>query len=343
MDYINNELVTGTASNALINALPALLQPDGFGNEAALRTISPEAYASAAAIGIENGLALGKAVRRSATVGKEGKSGVFTFGQFYGNWHDFDGDSRGVSQADVRNTGFFGGLGFGSPTFAVAGFVGRTDSREAVPGISAVTNADGMFFGGKAQVKMGAFDASASLIVDRSEADTERSAAGVAANSHYDLHGTTLDAEIGYALPVGAGVHVRPSARVTHVAVTRGRVQETGGGAFALTVPKRDYDATFLTGDLTIGGSASASLEAWTAFGVRYRIDGDDLTASGKFASASGSYAVDGGRRPRTRGHVAAGVSYQIAPQLSLYTDGEVEIGDSNGGRQINAGARLRF
>jgi uncharacterized protein with beta-barrel porin domain len=342
VDYINAQLIAGTGSSAFIGALPTLLTVDGMANEAVLRTISPEAYASAAAIGIENGLALSRALRRAHALVHEGEAGIFAFGQGYGNWNDLASDSRGVSQARVRNAGFLGGLGYGSESASVSAFVGRSESHEAISGVQASTDAGGLFFGGKVQLAAGGFSGSGSVIADRSEADMDRNPAGVTSRSHFALHGTTIDTEIGYALSVGR-IQLRPSVGLTHVSITRGRTAESGGGPFALSVTRQRYKATYVTGDMTLSSNAAAKIAPWMGIGLRHRADGDYLTATGELMSAGGSYTVDGVRRSKTFAHVATGFRLNLSPQLLLYTDSEIEFGDQSGARQVDAGVRYRF
>lgn len=109
-DYLNTLLLGGQATPALLSAFPGMVDADGCARPALLSTLSPEAYASAAQIGMENGLAISGALLsvQMAGLGKEG--GLLAFGQAYGNWRMFDADRRGVPQADVDTSGYLGGL-----------------------------------------------------------------------------------------------------------------------------------------------------------------------------------------------------------------------------------------
>lgn len=342
VDYINDLLIGGTAPAALVSAFPSLLAADGFANQSVAATISPEAYASVVQTGIENGLVLARAVRRIDAGPLDG-DGLFAFGQAYGSWRNLDGDARGVSSADIRSTGFLGGIGYATEAVSVAAFLGKSDTRQRINTIAARNDSDGLFFGARIGVTAGGFEGGASVIFDRAEADTARTTAGSDASSRYDLHGLTLDADLGFRVPFSQSFVARPSVGVTHIKVERDAVIESGGGAFGLSVEGRKYDATFLNADLRFEVAQPSSLAPWIEVGVRHRASGDPIVATGGFSSVTGTYTVIGAERKKTLGHAGGGLAASLTPQLSVFVSGDVEFGGRSHNRSLNGGISFSF
>ncbi|WP_374414151.1 autotransporter domain-containing protein [Novosphingobium colocasiae] len=343
--YLNALLTGGTATDGVLDAFPVLVGGDGFANQAVLATLNPEAYASVAQIGFENGQAIASALRGARVAGPDTGSGLFVFGQGFGAWRRFAGQDNGVSRANVRTGGYLGGVGFGNDVFGAALFVGRSDARQSIPGIAARNEADGMFFGGRVNVSAGGFDAGASLILDRAKADTTRNpATGVSkTNSHYDLHSTTLDGWVGYGFELGQGMKIGPQVGVTHTEVKRKGVTETGGGAFALQVAGQKYKLTTLTADIRASGPVSGKLRGWIEGGVRHRIDGDPITATAAFTGTGTSFTVNGASRAKTTAHFGAGAELTVAKNVDLFVNGDAEAKGGNGANRIDGGVRIRF
>ncbi|MEJ7934045.1 autotransporter domain-containing protein [Sphingobium sp. AN558] len=339
-----NRLLLGGAPSGILAAFPVLVGADGFASAAALSTLSPEPYASVVQVGIENGLAITQALRSVRLAGISDESGLFVFGQAYGNRRDLSGDARGVAKADIDSSGFLGGVGYGNSTLGATLFVGRSDSRQRLRGIGARNDADGLFFGGRLHYAAGGFSAGATLLFDRANADTLRNpATGGTARSHYSLRGTSIDAFVGYGFPVGDGWQIGPEVGVTHISVKRGAAVESGGGAFALTVAKQKYDATFLTADLKLSAPGAGAVRPWIAGGVRHRASGDAITATGAFAGASVGYTVAGAERDRTLAHAGAGLDIAVSSSVSLFLEGDAEFSGQSASRHINGGITLRF
>ncbi|MFD2579868.1 autotransporter domain-containing protein [Novosphingobium colocasiae] len=343
--YLNALLTGGTATDGVLDAFPVLVGGDGFANQAVLATLNPEAYASVAQIGFENGQAIASALRGARVAGPETGSGLFVFGHGFGAWRRFAGQDNGVSRANVRTGGYLGGVGFGNDTFGAALFVGRSDARQSIPGIGARNEADGMFFGGRVNVSAGGFDAGASLILDRAKADTTRNpATGVSkTDSHYDLHSTTLDGWVGYGFELGQGMKIGPQVGVTHTEVKREGVTETGGAAFALQVAGQKYKLTTLTADIRASGPVGGKLRGWIEGGVRHRIDGDAITATAAFTGTGTSFTVNGASRAKTTAHFGAGAELTVAKNVDLFVNGDAEAKGGNGANRIDGGVRIRF
>lgn len=343
-DYLNALLLGGQARPGILSAFPQIVGADGYANPAVLSTLSPEAFASAAQIGVENGLAISRALRTVSLAGLGDEGGLFVFGQTYGNWREFSATGNGVARADISSGGYLGGLGYGNSTLGAALFVGRSDSRQRLRGISADNDAGGLFFGGRVHYAAGGLSAGATLLFDRANADTQRAlTTGGTARSRYTLRGTTFDGWLGYGFEVGEAWRLGPQVGITHVRVKRGGIAESGGGAFALDVAEQSYKATFMTGDLKLEAPGLATLRPWAAAGIRHLLEGDAITATGGFAGTHANYAVAGAERKKTLPHLGAGVDVAVSASLSLFLSGDAELSGVNGEQHVNGGIRLKF
>lgn len=343
-DYLNALLLNGQATSGILAAFPILVGTDGYASPAMLSTLSPEPYASAMQMGIENGLAIAATLRTTRMAGLTDEAGLYAFGQSYGNWRTFGANGRGLSSANVDGRGFLGGIGYGNSTIGAALFVGRSDSNQHMRSIGTSNSADGMVFGGRLHYAAGGLKAGASLIFDRARADTQRAPLNSGAvRSRYDLHGTTIDGWLGYGLAVGDDWQIGPQIGITHVSVQRGAIRESGSSAFALDITKQDYDATFLTGDIRLEAPGKTGLRPWAAAGVRWRVSGDALRATGAFTGTNTSYSVDGVNRKKAMPHVGAGLNIALSHSLSLFVNGDAEFDDGNSARNVNGGISFAF
>ncbi|VWX53236.1 hypothetical protein [Novosphingobium sp. 9U] len=66
IDYVNGVLVSGTANDAFVAAMPSLVTASGTIYQAAFARLTPEAYASAGQIVVEQGLELAAVGRCAA-------------------------------------------------------------------------------------------------------------------------------------------------------------------------------------------------------------------------------------------------------------------------------------
>lgn len=338
--YLNTLLTGGATPAGVLAAYPQLVTASGFANAAALTTLSPEAYASATEMGIDNGLAITRSLREIGVAGGE-DGAPFVFGKAFGSWRDFDGDANGVTAADTRNSGLLGGIGFGNSAFAVGAFVGQSDSRQTIDAIAARTNADGLFFGALAQVAAGGFEAGASVVFDRSKATTVRAPLGVAAQGRYRLRGTAIDGFVGYGIPLGNWT-IGPRVGLTHVSIKRGDTVESGTSAFALDVEGDKTSATFANADLRAQTRGEA-LKAWIEGGVRRRIDGEGAVARAGYAGTTATYAVPGVTRDKTVGHAGLGADFAVTANLSVFGQGDLEFGGDSNAKSVSGGISFRF
>ncbi len=345
VNYLNERLLTGTVSDAGLALTPAFAALDGSAVLPVVARLSPEPYASAATMALENGLVLAKTVRAVAVAGAdEDNGGLFVFGQGFAAGRDMAARPIGTAPAAQAGEGFLGGIGYGTSALGLSAFVGRSSVRQEIADLGAQTRARGTFFGAKAQVAAGALRFTAAAIFDRSDADTNRAPVSGAAQGRYTLHGETYDAQLAFDLPIGSGgLHLRPSAGVTHSRVTRGAVAETGGGAAALSVVRQSYQATWINGDLALHASTTSAIQPWVGAGVRHLASGDPIRATGTLAGFGGQFTIDGAQALRTFAHASGGVSANLAPGLSAYLTGEVDIAPKGGARQVQGGIRYAF
>lgn len=342
--YLNSLLISGEATAGLLAAVPELVASDGFANEDAMVTLHPEAYASASQIGVENGLAISSALRSAGWAGRSDQAGLFTFGQGFGSWRNFKPESgSGASKADVRSSGFFGGIGYGNANVSVSAFVGRVDAAQSIRSIGARNDAEGTFFGASAELALAGFRLGGSVVRDHSSIDTSRVLYnGAEATSHYRLRGTTADIHAGYGFAISGGWKIGPEIGVTHVSVKRGDTSETGAGAFNLNVVKDRIIYTFLTADLALQMN-EGELRPWLSAGLRQRIDNDRAQATASLTGVSTSFTVPGVQRDRSFGNIGAGVVWEVSTGLNLFARGNNEFGSDNNAQSLNAGLRLKL
>ncbi|RZI38484.1 hypothetical protein EGT07_33970, partial [Herbaspirillum sp. HC18] len=107
IDYANATLAKQPATSTLFAALPSLLTASGASNAQGFAQVTPEAYASATQIGVDNALGLTQAARGPAFATNRSEAGPFTFAQTLGQWHTLGADrAQGTSAARTRGYGF---------------------------------------------------------------------------------------------------------------------------------------------------------------------------------------------------------------------------------------------
>lgn len=147
INYVNSVLIGGQASDALLAATPQLVAASGASNQAAFAQLTPEAYASAKQITVEQGLVLADAGRSSAFAPARDTPGGFTFASTLGNFRTLDSGAPGTSRAQTNSYGFVGGIGWGSSSWSIGGFVGYLNSRQTLATLGARTKVDGVVAG----------------------------------------------------------------------------------------------------------------------------------------------------------------------------------------------------
>ena len=346
IDYVNALLISGEANSALLGSIPALLDTNGYASSAAFALVSPEPYASASQLGVENGLSLAKTMRSGIAVPAQSDPGLFAFGSAIGTWRSLSADSRtGTSRAKSESFGALGGLGYGNASGSVAAFSGHLDSKQRIGALDSRTKADGMVAGVTGHVAAGGFDLNALIAYDWSNARTTRAVPGAAvASSEYDLRSLTLDASAAYAFALSEAWALQPEIGITHISNRRGAATEMGSAAFALDVERRRTKATFIDGSLVLRGGKNegAKIRPFVQLGLRHQLEGDRVYATGGFVGMNTRFTVPGAPRKETVITAGAGFSAEISPGVDLFAAYQGEFGGGTG-TLVNAGFRIGF
>jgi hypothetical protein len=342
LGYVNSLLIDGEASAGLTDALMGLLDQNGYADPRALRALSPEPYATALQMAVESGLTVAASLRDIYYDGAE-HQGLFTFGKLLGSWRDLrSATAEGASSASIRTSGVIGGVGFTREGFVAGGFVGYLDARQKIRALSAETESDGVVFGGILRLAHEGFTFGASLVMDRSTADTtRRSLVGAAISGAYKLHGTTFDSYVSWQGEVWDGWLVSPLLGITQVLGKRGSFLEAGGGPLNMSVAAQNYRATFSFGEIQLKAKEEAAFQPFVATGLRHRLRGDEVIARGGFEGLSSTYTVVGADRQKTLGYVRAGLAVAVSSAVRWSLSGESEIGASGAGRSLSSELRV--
>jgi uncharacterized protein YhjY with autotransporter beta-barrel domain len=346
IDYVNSLLISGQASNALLNAVPLLLNQNGYASTAAFALLSPEPYASATQIGVEHGLSLARTFRSGVAQGLTPEARPFTFASGLGNWRTLKADpATGASRAKSDGYGVLGGIGYGSESASVAAFVGYLDSDQKIAALGAKTKVDGMAAGVTGHLASGGFELSALAAYDWGKANTTRLVPGNSVvSSDYRLRSFVLDAQVGYNFALSADWALRPAVGLTHVSTKRSDTTETGSAAFALDVAGKRTNATFVDGGVTLqGGLGEGSTFApWVQLGVRHQLSGDRPWATAGFVGNAATLTVPGVDRKDTVITAGAGLRANVSETVRVFASYQGEFGGGTGS-QATIGFELAF
>ncbi|MDQ1159482.1 hypothetical protein QE385_003879, partial [Sphingomonas sp. SORGH_AS 950] len=348
IDYANATLAKQPATSTLFAALPSLLTASGASNPRGFAQITPEAYASASQIGVDNALGLVQAARGPAFATTREDAGVFTFAQTLGQWHTLGADrAQGTSTAQTRGYGFLGGVGYGDRQWMIGAFGGWLDTRQSIAPLAASTRADGVVAGVHGRYAMpNGFGFGASIVYDGAQARTSRALPGTASGfGRYGLHTWTSDLSVHYAAKMPEGWALTPRAGITYLRTRRAGVGETGGSPFALIVARRDLVAGFADAGITVGRSdaSDAPFRPFVTLGARYQIEGNRAVALGGYAGGGLGLVALGAARAPLVGTATGGVAYRFANGIDLYATGSAQTGRDDHQETIAAGLRLRF
>lgn len=346
IDYVNGLLISGQASSALLNAVPQLLDGDGYASTAAFALLSPEPYASATQIGVDHGLSLARTFRSGVAQGLTPEARPFTFASGFGNWRTLKADKgTGASRAKGDGYGILGGIGYGSESASVAAFVGYLDSDQKIAALGAKTKVDGMAAGVTGHIASGGFEFFALAAYDWGKADTKRLVPGNGmVSSDYRLRSFVLDAQAGYNFTLSDGWTLRPGIGLTHISTKRGAATESGSAAFALDVAGKRTNATFIDGGITLlgGKDEGATFQPWVQLGLRHQLSGDRPWASAGFVGNTAMFTVPGVDRKDTVITAGAGFSAAVSETVRLFASYQGEFGGGTGS-QANLGFELAF
>ncbi|WP_343053328.1 autotransporter outer membrane beta-barrel domain-containing protein [Sphingomonas yantingensis] len=346
--YANTALVAQPATSRLFAAVPALLDAQGNSNPAAFARLTPEPYATASQIGVDNALTLTGAARGPAFATDGTDVHAYTFAQVVGGWHRLGADrGEGVSAARGRDYGFLGGIGVGNASWNVGAFGGYLNNRQAIETLDAVTRAEGFVAGIQARYAAeGGFGINATILYNGSKARTERALpGGVAAQDRYDLNSWVSDVSVSYAAAVAGDWALRPHAGITYVRTDRDGLTEAGGSPFALTVARDRHVAGFADAGLYLGRStaSTAAFRPFVSLGARTQIEGRRADALAGYSGAGLGLIALGAQRAPVVGTVAAGVDYRLTETLGVFATAASQTGRDDHQESVMAGVRLRF
>ncbi|WP_132909296.1 autotransporter domain-containing protein [Sphingomonas sp. BK235] len=347
IDYANQRIVRG-ASPALAAHWSNLYDDDGLSRPAAFAQLTPQAYAAATQIGVDDALTLSHAARGPAFAPYGTDSGLFTFGQAIGSWHTLRANpSTGSAPATGSAYGTLGGIGFADAGWVVGAFAGNLTNQQQLQGLgthsrvgSLVTGAHGRYASGSG------LGFSSSLIFDAGRARTHRWLPdGRRVWSHFDLDSMVSDLSAFYAADVGHDWTLTPRLGVTYVHTVRSRAKEQGGSVFALDVRRERHTAGFLDGGIALERS-DASPEAWRPFvalGARYLLQGESVRALAGYDRGPRTLAGVGADRAELVGTASAGVGYRPSDAIEIFAAGSAQTGRDDHQESITAGVRARF
>ncbi|HEX8421603.1 MAG TPA: autotransporter outer membrane beta-barrel domain-containing protein [Sphingomonas sp.] len=344
--YANATLAVQPATSTLFSALPSLLTANGASNPQAFAQLTPEAYASATQIGIENALAVTDVARGPGFAADRTTPGGFTFAQGFGSWYRLAGDpTQGVSSTRTSSYGFLGGVGYGDRDWSVGAFGGYLNSQQRIHALGARTGADGFIAGAQGRYQASGFGFGASIVYNGAKADTRRALPGATnAIGRYDLDSWVSDVSVHYTLDMGGDWTLRPRAGVTYLRTTRERVVEAGG-PLALTVARDQHVAGFADGGFTFGRSdaSDAAFRLLVGLGMRYQIERRRIDALASYAGGGLGLEALGATRTRAVGTATAGIAYRLTTGLDLFSTVSAQTGRDDHRESVSTGVRLRF
>jgi hypothetical protein len=345
--YANSVIAGASTNSPVFAAFPALLTDTGTANSQAFAQVTPEAYASAMQIGVDNALGLVQAARGPGFATTQEEAGAFTFGQMIGQTHQLSADAgQGINAARTRGYGMLGGIGLGNRDWMVGLFGGYLDTRQTIETLGASTDADGVVAGLHGRfLRPNGFGVDGSLIYDGAQGRTTRVVPGTAsALGSYDLHSTTADVSTHYAKEMKGGWTLTPRAGLTYVRTTRLGFTETGS-PFALTLTRQSLTASFVDAGVSLerSGRSNAPLRPFGTLGLRYQLQGTGTRATGGYGGVAPDLLALGVARAPLVGTATAGVSYRFANGLDLYASGSALIGSGDRQGTAMAGLRLSF
>ena len=348
IDYANTTLAVQPANSGLFAAVPTLLLNGSASNPQAFAQLTPEPYAAATQMGVDNALTLTEAARGGAFATGRDEAGVFTFARTLAQWHRLGADApTGSSAVSSRSYGFLAGLGFGSKTAMVGAFAGYLNDRQQIGALDARSKTDGFVAGVHGRwTAPGGLGVAASILYDGGDARTDRASPGASsAAGRYALHSWAGDLSVSYAVPVGSDWAVRPKLGLTYVQTTRGRVKETGSSPFALIVAHDRHVAGFGDAALSFGRSdvSQAPLRPFVSIGARYQLRGTRTDALAGYAGGDLGLTAFGPSRARLTGTAASGFAYRLNQQLDLFASASSQVGTDDHQETLSAGIRLQF
>lgn len=347
IDYANQRLLN-RPSAALAAHWSNLYDADGNSLPKAFARLTPEAYAAATQIGVDDALTLSQAARGPAFAPYAKDTGLFTFGQGLGGWHTLRADpATGSAPAISRAYGALGGIGFADAGWVVGAFAGNLTNHQEVEGLGSETRVGSLVTGAHGRYSSGTgLGFSSAITFDGGRARTHRWLPdGRRVWSHYDLNSVVSDLSVFYALDAGHDWTLTPRAGLTYVHTVRGGAQEQGGSVFGLDVKSEHHTAGFADGALTLARS-DASAEPWRPYvtlGARYQLQGQGVRTLAGYADGPLTLAGIGASRAALVGTASAGIGYRPSDAIEIFAGASAQTGRDDHQESITAGVRARF
>ncbi|HEY6916409.1 MAG TPA: autotransporter domain-containing protein, partial [Allosphingosinicella sp.] len=347
--YANQVLREGYGVQAFTGALNVLTAADGTINQRAFAQLTPEAYGSALQAGVENALQLADAVR-VLKMSAPARDGLYGFAQSLIGGGDIDGQANtGASRADLKSSGFFGGIGYGmgEGRMQVGAFLGKTGTDQDLSALHARTESDGWTAGVYADAAFDGLGVHGLIAYSDADADTTRNlmVSATPAKGDYSLKSWLVDVGADYRLDMG-GMAVTPNVGVTYVNAKRSDVVEDGAGDFALAVEGDSEDAWFADAAVTVSGTfgiEGMAFHPYAGLGVRQMLSDSNILVTGTFNGAPGApIVVNGGERDETAFRVGVGFDLDLTEKVRFYSGYTGEFGGTERSN-FTAGVSVRF
>ena len=347
INYANATLEAQPATSPLLGALPLLLGPNGVSNATAFARVTPEAYASATQRSVGDALLISDLMRGPAFAAQSDDYRGFTFGEIVTDWSRFDGNSLvGTSSASGRSTGLFGGIGFGSTRFSVAGFAGYLDNEQEIGGLAAESGSDGIVLGLNGRYQSDNFGLTASIAYFDGDVEIDRSLPGGAgATSITDTSTWLADVSMGVNLTAEDDWIIRPEVGLTYAWLSRDAVEENSASPFALTVARDCHTAGFVDFGVYLGRApgAKAKLRPFASLGAQYQLQGEQADAVASYSDGTLGLRAVGIERDRLVGTLSGGLEFDASYALRLFGSVDNRIGAENQVTSVSVGLRLAF
>ena len=346
---INSLVVAQQANAALLTDLAVLDNAQGTADAGKFARLTPEPYATATQIGLDNALQISEALRdfdHAAAFGPgSGARHLFTFAQGLGNWTHASGSAAsGAATATNSAGGILGGLGWRNADAMVGVFAGGLHDQQSIGALGASTTARSTLFGANAAVRRGAFDVAATLTFDNGTADTTRVLPdGTTTWSGYGLRARVADVALGYTIGFGPGWTMRPQIGLTDITIHRDAATELGSTAFGLTIAGERRKLDFADASWRIAAPATGHFTPWASVGLRTRLNSDTTQAAALLPGADTAFDASGVVRAGTDVTYKAGFAYALSAAVTFYATYDGEHGSGGSVNALNGGVRLAF
>ncbi|NKJ00423.1 adhesin HecA-like repeat protein [Novosphingobium sp. SG707] len=345
--YVNNAMAASGAPAALFPALSALQDGNGAPIASAFARITPEPYADAMEIGAETALSLAATARTLGAGENRGPQHYFSFGQAFGGLHQFSGDDhQGISRATINGYGVLGGVGVAGEGYALTGYAGWIGQNQSVEAIGALTRTQGVVGGVALRLGTAATQITLSAAYDAARATTHRSVPDAGQiSASYTLPTVSLDASISHTVALSQNWVLRPHLGATWVKTRHGAFSESSPHPYALQLAAADRKQAFIDGGISFESPEEAK-GRWRRFltlGLRYRLQGDPVSAAAALAGGGYSLLAYGAGRNRFSGTAAVGAEFRVGPGVVLFSTASGELGEASKRESVTTGLRFLF